>query len=202
MPKKAAKNKNEKTIVVHEALPDGYATGRPPRFKTPEEMEVMIKDYFDTILKDNEILMEQYKSDIQNLAEIGVKNPKLPLPNFRRPLVTGLANHLGMTRQNLIDYQKKGPFLDTIKKAKQAIEEYAENMLYTGQNPTGVIFSLKNNFKWKDKTEVDNNVSLKSASDLIDSVDGGDDDDYGYLDKQDNNDDDEKQIAESEVENQ
>jgi len=72
------------------------------------------------------------------------------------PTVTGLALHLGFTgRQALIDYGERPEFADTVKKARARIEGYLEKRLVEGKPPIGLIFSLKNNFGWKDKNEVD-----------------------------------------------
>jgi hypothetical protein len=53
-------------------------------------------------------------------------------------------------------------FSNTIKKAKQIIEKYNAEQLYRKEQVTGIIFNLKNNFDWKDKSEVDSNVNLKA----------------------------------------
>lgn len=77
--------------------------------------------------------------------------------------VTGLALALGfLSRQALINYEGYTDiddikFHDTIKRAKTRIENnVVENMLLGKFNPTGSIFSLKNNFNWRDKQEVEN----------------------------------------------
>lgn len=86
-----------------------------------------------------------------------------------RPLtVTGLALALGFTsRQALINYGDgtrpgkatvaiKAEFIDTVKKAKARIEMDCEERLVSGKNnPAGLIFSLKNNYGWRDKQEID-----------------------------------------------
>jgi len=46
--------------------------------------------------------------------------------------------------------------MDTIKDSRFRVEEYNENQLHEGRNAAGVIFNLKNNFGWVDKSEVDN----------------------------------------------
>lgn len=72
--------------------------------------------------------------------------------------ITGLALHLGFeSRQSFYDYEKKGDFAYTIKRARMVIEEYYEQALMN-KNSGGAIFALKN-FGWKDKSEVDNNHS-------------------------------------------
>lgn len=81
----------------------------------------------------------------------------------RRPYtVTGLAVWLDTSRQTLLEYEgevegrEKDPaFADTIKRAKQRNENYAEEKLFDGDFPTrGVIFSLSNNARgWAEKRE-------------------------------------------------
>lgn len=75
-----------------------------------------------------------------------------------QPTITGLALHLDTNRQTLINYENKDGYIDTIKKAKMRVEKVMEQKLY-GHNVTGMIFNLKNNFGWKDKTEVEQNVN-------------------------------------------
>lgn len=99
--------------------------GRPPKYKTPEEMQEVIDDYF------------------YNLAE------------DEKPTIVGLALALNLSRQGLLEYADKGEFSDTVKRAKMKVELALEQHLYSGA-VAGAIFNLKNNFGWKDKTEVDN----------------------------------------------
>ena len=104
--------------------------GRPRKYETVEEMEEVIEEYFD-------------KCD-----------------ESKRPYtVTGLAIALDMSRQDLINYcdrtdENNQPFFDTIKRAKNRVENSVEEGLLSGKyNATGAIFNLKNNYGWKDKQE-------------------------------------------------
>lgn len=74
--------------------------------------------------------------------------------------ITGLALALDLDRKSLLNYSEDDKFFHTIKKAKEKVEAYAEERLYES-NVTGVIFNLKNNFGWKDKTEVENNIKTE-----------------------------------------
>lgn len=116
--------------------------GRPPKYDTPEEMQEVIDLFFSKCDED--------------------KDPYT---------ITGLALELGMSRQALCDYEKKGEFLDTIKKAKQKVESYAEKSLYRNNQVTGVIFNLKNNFGWVDKQEKELSGNL-GISGVLDEIDG------------------------------
>lgn len=68
------------------------------------------------------------------------------------PLISGLAYHLDMTTECLRNYQEKDEFIATVKRAKQRVEIALEKRLNAAA-PVGAIFSLKNNFGWKDKSE-------------------------------------------------
>lgn len=106
-------------------------TGRPLKFKSAEEMQTIINQYFA-------------KCDAE-------KKPYT---------VSGLAVALDTTRRTLLDYEEKDEFSHTIKKAKAKIEAYNEEMLYNKNIPTtGVIFNLKNNYGWKDKQEIEAEVN-------------------------------------------
>jgi hypothetical protein len=65
--------------------------------------------------------------------------------------ITGLAIALDTFRSVLCDYEEKDEYSNTIKKAKQMIENsYELDLKKHGR--TGTIFALKN-FNWKDKIE-------------------------------------------------
>jgi len=99
--------------------------GQPKKFKTVKAMSDKIDEYF---------------------AMCDAK----PRPYT----VITLCLFLDLTRETLLQYQKLEGYSDAILRAKTMIEGYAEDCLYTAKNPTGIIFNLKNNWKWVDKTEV------------------------------------------------
>ena len=73
--------------------------------------------------------------------------------------ITGLCLALKMCRDTLCEYEKIEEFSDTIKEAKQKVENWVEvNALINKANPTFAIFNLKNNFGWKDKQEIEEKV--------------------------------------------
>ena len=106
--------------------------GRPPIYKSAEDMQ-----------KDIDVYMDSVKYEISE----GV--------NVFRPTMSGLALHLGMDRKTLLNYSKKDEFFPTVRHARQMVEVALEQNLY-GTAVTGTIFNLKNNFGWVDKYENDN----------------------------------------------
>ena len=124
--------------------------GRPPKFENPEEMQKEIDLYFSQALYDNN---GDERKDMKPIS------------------VTGLALSLGFAdRQSIQDYRKKDEFTFTIKRACMVIENYLEESLF-GNNVTGIIFNLKNNFGWKDKTELDVNAKHSLDKQTDDEID-------------------------------
>ena len=131
-------------MLLNEKLKTEYKNqrGRPLSFKTPEELENAVNQYF---------------------TECEVKEkPKT---------MSGLALALGIDRKTLVNYSNKDEYFHTIKRARQIVEQQNEEMLVSGKgNATGIIFNMKNNFGWVDKTEQENRVILKQA--LVEFSDG------------------------------
>lgn len=112
--------------------------GRPRKYKTPEEMQKIIDDYFKECEETKEV-----------------------------PTISGLAFALDMSRKSLLDYENsndrrclknvdddmKASFSHTIKRAKAFIHSRYEQALFNKNSVTGAIFTLKNNCGWVDRVE-------------------------------------------------
>lgn len=127
--------------------------GRPPFYKTKEEIQEKIDAYFEeckgTPLTDKDGMPIYDKNGIE--LRVGV-----------RPLtITGLALALGFnSRQALLNYQAKKEFHDTIMRAKARVECYAEERLYDKDGANGAKFSLANNFEgWREKQQIEAEVN-------------------------------------------
>jgi len=93
---------------------------------TKEDLSLVIKAYFQECINEN-----------------------------RPPTMSGLAMTLGTTRHELITAEHNNPEFQTILQlARQTIIEYVEELLIAGKPPQGLIFWLKNNDQWIDRTEV------------------------------------------------
>lgn len=116
--------------------------GQPMAFKTVEELEDKVESFFTS--EDAFIINFKEGQEEKIFA----------------PTVSGLALHLGVDRRTIVNYSHKEEYFPTIKKARARIEAHLEKKLF-GNNVAGLIFNLKNNFDWKDKTEVaQTNVEL------------------------------------------
>jgi len=120
--------------------------GRPLKYETPEEMQSVIDLYF-LVCKDNQLDESALLKDLTGDELFAIKDIEDITPS-----ISGIAYTLGMTTEAFRNYEQKDEFLVTVKRAKQRVEMSLEQRL-AGTAVTGSIFSLKNNFGWKDKTE-------------------------------------------------
>jgi len=107
--------------------------GRPVKWKTPEDMQPVIDEFF----KKCDETEEPYT-------------------------ITGLALSLDLTRQGLIEYENKPDFSYTIKIAKGRCENFAEKRIFSGGNAAGAIFALKN-YGWRDKQDIEHSGNINMA---------------------------------------
>ena len=115
------------------------SAGRPLMFESPEKLQELIDKYFENCDANDEIYT-----------------------------VTGLAMALDTDRATLVRYGHKDEFYNTIKKAKQKIENQMVNRALTGvYNPTVSIFLMKNNFGYVDKTEQEVKVTEKTKAEKL-----------------------------------
>ena len=145
-----------------------YSPGRPMKFQDIDELRAMILEYFKNAAPHWEEQTEYIDHRDPKSGKIIIENGKVvqdkvvrKVKTKQKPLtVTGLAVALGTSRDVLLDYEttyseKYPEFSNTIKEAKEQIKAYAEESLF-GTNTAGVIFSLKNNWGFKDKYETEN----------------------------------------------
>ena len=126
--------------------------GQPLKFKTVEELEERIESFFTS---DDAYIINFKDGDEDRIYA---------------PTMSGLALHLDVDRKTITNYSNKDEYFPTIKRARSRIESHLEKKLY-GNNVTGLIFNLKNNFDWKDKSEVAQTNVEMSHEQWLDSLD-------------------------------
>lgn len=113
---------------------------KPAKYSNVKQMQKIIDKYFAECEENNEV-----------------------------PSVCGLGCSLDLSRQSLLNYENslengrlvslddnaKAEIVDTIKRAKLFIEYSYEKALFTNGKTIGAIFTLKNNYNWKDKQEIE-----------------------------------------------
>ena len=134
-----------------------HAGGRPPKYKTKEEMQEKIDEYFNSCYRP--IGRTTSSGEYKILKD---DNGNIIYEQHRPFTITGLADALDMSRQDLLNYQEKEEFFDTVTRAKRKCELYAEERLYDKDGNRGAMFSLSNNFKdWKEKQSIEANVNTE-----------------------------------------
>jgi len=134
--------------------------GRPPRFKSASEIQVLVDEYFKkcegTFLEDED-------------GNYVLNNKGYPIKiDFKRPGIVGLALYLGFnSRQSLLNYQAKPEFLDVITRARSRCEEYIESCeLFSRDGARGAEFWLRAVAKWDDRPPDDETEKEKRKQEL------------------------------------
>lgn len=116
-----------------------HAGGRPLKFKSVEELQNKIDAYFEYCDSNN-----------------------------KPYTISGLACWLDTDRITLIRYEERDEFSNTIKRAKQKVENQFEERAICGEyNPTMAIFLMKNNFKYEDKVQQEVAVTERTKAEKL-----------------------------------
>jgi hypothetical protein len=131
--------------------------GAPPMYSDPLEMQRVCDKYFSWC-------------DSQTKTIIRNKNEKVI---YKPYTVSGLTLALGFASvQSLLDYEKKPQFSDVIKRAKLRVANWTEEKAANGEIDTVFgMFSLKCNFGWVEKQEINFTGNL-ALSTVLKSVEG------------------------------
>jgi hypothetical protein len=122
----------------------GFMEGRPKKFDCPKVMRERMCEYFDDCDSQTKMIV----------------NDKGQTKIYYKPYtISGLCLALNIeSTTTLTDYENDPMFSSTVKMAKKIVENWVEEKSLTGDiNATTAIFNLKNNFGWKDKSEVETN---------------------------------------------
>jgi hypothetical protein len=147
-------------------MADERTPGRPPKFATVEELEEKINAYFDTCFEESWYKDKDgiWQPDLDRFGEV-IRHQVKPFT------MSGLALALDTTRETLLDYSVKDGYSDSIRRAKQRCEEFAESLTLDkgNRNAAGAIFNLKNNYaRWSDKQEIEHSgeTGVKIVNDI------------------------------------
>ena len=122
-----------------------HGGGKPKSFESPEQFQRLNDEYFDFCDSQKETFTDS-KGQIKTL---------------QKPYtMSGLCVFLGITRETWSQYAKNPDYANIAASSKSKIENYCEENTMLGKlNPIFSIFSLKNNFGWVDKMEINNTKS-------------------------------------------
>lgn len=120
----------------------GEGGGRPLKFKTVEELQRKIDEYFDFC--DNRAIKKVDKDGNEYMITS-------PAPYT----MSGLARALDVDRMTIVNYGHRDKFLIAVRAARARVEEDVESRMLETKNERGAQFSLTNNFGWSNKQEID-----------------------------------------------
>lgn len=142
--------------------------GRPPFFKTENELEKAVNAYFNSISSKRLIPGTESCKTFYHEA----------------PTVNGLCLFLGINRRTWENYCSDEKFSSVTERARMRMEAYCEQILLTREKGSlqGVIFNLQHNYGWKDKKTVElgeetvdalGNLSLSEKMAMVASLKSG-----------------------------
>lgn len=146
-----------KTIIE---VSEKHAGGRPLSYGTVGELDQAVRSYFNEC--DPHIAKRMVENGVNELGETIWTLREIM--TIQKPYtMSGLARHLGIDRKTLVNYAKMEQFFLTVEAARERVHEFAEEQLY-GKSASGAQFVLKNNFDWKDKSEIDHTSKDKEIA--------------------------------------
>lgn len=140
----------EQNYQKHKALkyldPCFNLLGKKRRYQTPQELEKHVEEYFASCWKP------VYRKD----GSMVLDEKGLPIKVQVRPYtMAGLALHLDISTKTFQHYEyvaKAGSipqeYSDIVVRARQRIEAYAEEQIYSRDGSRGAQFVLSSSFKW------------------------------------------------------
>ena len=125
-----------------------HAGGRPRKWTSVAEMQKAIDAYFAAC----DAHMSPFVTKIGTVVDVSDPTPYT---------MTGLAETIGISRKRLKDYEGRDDdygeeFRPTIARAREMVERDSEERLQRGKgSDRGIMFSLKNNYGWRDTQEIE-----------------------------------------------
>lgn len=84
------------------------------------------------------------------------------------PSIIALQNHIGVSRETWSNYSDEQDYAEVIEYARRRVEEYLNRQLIEmGRDNKGVIFSLENNFGYREKRE---DTVHQTSADISDTL--------------------------------
>lgn len=135
-----------------------HAGGRPPKFKSKEQLQKAIDAYFKKCREN--------KGQFVTKTGQVIKDVSMPI----LPTIAGLAYHLKVERQTIYNYEEKDQFFDTITRARDYILSMIENKLANVDgNISGTVFLAQNyGYRTNSKTEHSGNIGTDTDEEMLD----------------------------------
>src|SRR5690606_33495659 len=134
--------------------------GRPLIFETPEELQAAIDSYFETCDRETiAVFHKQLDRKTGSPVTMDVSKPYT---------VEGLAIHLGVHRETILNYRDRPEFFDIIMRAREKItQSKIERALIGAYDPRFTVFDLINNSGYKNEKSVDHTSGGEPSKQII-----------------------------------
>ena len=133
--------------------------GKHRKYQNPAELEKRVEEYF------NSCVGYAYDQDGHMIKDEKGVPIKVPIKPYT---MSGLAYHIGLSTKTLSRYEivsRAGDippeYAEIVLKARQRIETYAEEQIYTRDGSRGAQFVLASGFKWMTPREQADIKALK-----------------------------------------
>ena len=146
--------------------------GRSRKYRSAKEFADAVENYFDKITykaaarHPDTWVSGKYipGGPITNDAGEPIVITKYVVP----PSVIGIQNCIGVSRETWSNYSEIPAYAEVIEYARRRIEEYLNQMLIEmGRDNKGVIFSLENNFGYREKRDDTVHQTTADISDTL-----------------------------------
>jgi len=136
--------------------------GAPKKYPDHKLFKSKVQRYFNSISRDvpltKSVNMEMKDKKGNNIyvdrpVLDNLKKPIILTEFVKEPGIVGLCNYLSITRDTLIEYEKREEFIDTISRARQIILERKLERVNTVKNPRGIMFDLSANYGMHEKVK-------------------------------------------------
>jgi hypothetical protein len=127
--------------------------GRPLKFKSPEELQKKIDEYFRSCYKK---VYNKKTGEFLQDPETG----EYFYENCRPLTIQGLCLHLKCDSETLTNYGNKPEFFETIMHTKKRIETFKVEALYNKDMMKGAKFDLSCNYGWTDTSKIEHAGNL------------------------------------------
>lgn len=125
--------------------------GRQKKYKSGRALICAVERYFRSITRTVKAKDEESGRTILN----DVGEPIEIIEYVRPPCVSGLCLYLGIDRSTWSNYAHDPEYREACALARGRIEAYLEEQLLTRRKGIqGVIFSLQNNYGWRQRQDI------------------------------------------------
>ena len=166
--------------------------GAPRKYKTAKALEKAVETYWKSISYQMPAIISTPTGEVDEKGCVkyatrmltvdeegrirldGIGAPKTVTEYLEEPSVAGLCLHLGISKDTWAEYAKLEDLGPVCERFKMRHENYLAGKLdgNKAKSVQGVIFNLKNNFGWADKTEVESKNDTTVRYELAPELEG------------------------------